>query len=125
VDPADVAALVAIAERLRPDLTIVGPELPLVNGIGDAFRGRRWTIVAPSRQAAQLEGSKIFAKQFLLRQGIPTAKQYGTFDTSEAAVKAFSGLDWPVVIKADGLCAGKGVLVAEDEATAENFIRRA
>jgi phosphoribosylamine---glycine ligase len=125
VDTGDVPALVAIAERLGPDLTIVGPELPLVNGVGDAFRSRGWPIVAPSRQAAQLEGSKIFAKQFLLRQGIPTAKQYGTFDTAESAVKALSGLDWPVVIKADGLCAGKGVLVAEDAATAENFIRRA
>src|SRR6202171_6036871 len=69
-DPADVPALVALAERLSPDLTIVGPELPLVNGIGDAFRSRSWPIVAPSRQAAQLEGSKIFAKQFLQRHGI-------------------------------------------------------
>jgi phosphoribosylamine---glycine ligase len=124
VDPADVAALVAIAERLRPDLTIVGPELPLVNGIGDAFRGRDWPIIAPSREAAQLEGSKIFAKQFLLRQGIPTAKQYGAFDTAQSAVNAFSEMHWPVVIKADGLCAGKGVFVAEDAASAEDFIRR-
>src|SRR6202158_3222457 len=75
-DPADVPALVALAERLSPDLTIVGPELPLVNGIGDAFRSRSWPIVAPSRQAAQLEGSKIFAKQFLQRHGIPTAQIY-------------------------------------------------
>ena len=125
VDTGDVPALVAIAERLGPDLTIVGPELPLVNGVGDAFRSRGWPIVAPSRLAARLEGSKIFTKQFLLRQGIPTARQYGTFDTSESAVKALTGLDWPVVIKADGLCAGKGVLVAEDAVTAEDFIRRA
>jgi phosphoribosylamine--glycine ligase len=125
VDTADVPALVALAERLGPDLTIVGPELPLVNGVGDAFRSRGWPIVAPSRQAAQLEGSKIFAKQFLLRQGIPTARQYGTFDAAESAVKALSGLDWPAVIKADGLCAGKGVFVAEDAPSAEDFIRRA
>jgi phosphoribosylamine---glycine ligase len=123
-DPADVPALVALAERLSPDLTIVGPELPLVNGIGDAFRTRGWPIVAPSQQAAQLEGSKIFAKEFLHRHGIPTAQMYGAYDTAEAAVSALSGLNFPVVIKADGLCAGKGVFVAQDAASAEDFIRR-
>ena len=123
-DPADVAGLVALAERLSPDLTIVGPELPLVNGIGDAFRTRGWPIVAPSKQAAQLEGSKIFAKRFLRRQGIPTAQVYGEFDTSQGAIAALSSVDWPVVIKADGLCAGKGVFVAQDAAAAEDFIRR-
>jgi len=124
-DPADVRALVALAERLGPDLTIVGPELPLVNGIGDAFRDRGWPIVAPSQQAAQLEGSKVFTKEFLRRQGIPTAKMYGVFNTSREAVAALSHLSWPVVIKADGLCAGKGVFVAQDRASAEDFIRRA
>ena len=123
-DPADVPGLVALAERLSPDLTIVGPELPLVNGIGDAFRTRGWPIVAPSQQAAQLEGSKIFAKRFLRRQGIPTAQMYGEFDTSQDAVAALSSVDWPVVIKADGLCAGKGVFVAQDATSAEDFIRR-
>lgn len=123
-DPADVPGLVALAERLSPNLTIVGPELPLVNGIGDAFRTRGWPIVAPSQQAAQLEGSKIFAKQFLRRQGIPTAQMYGEFDTSQDAITALSSVDWPVVIKADGLCAGKGVFVAQDAAAAEDFIRR-
>src|ERR1700724_3694969 len=87
-DPADVPGLVALAERLSPDLTIVGPELPLVNGIGDPFRSRRWPIVAPSQQAAQLEGSKIFAKEFLHRQSIPTAQMYGVFDTAREAVGA-------------------------------------
>jgi phosphoribosylamine---glycine ligase len=125
VDPANVPALVAMTERLGPDLTVVGPELPLVNGVGDAFRDRGWPIVAPSRQAAQLEGSKIFAKQFLRRYGIPTAEMYGEFDTAQSAVNALSGLDWPVVIKADGLCAGKGVFVAQDAPSAEDFIRRA
>jgi phosphoribosylamine--glycine ligase len=123
-DPADVPVLVALAERLSPDLTLVGPELPLVNGIGDAFRSRGWPIVAPSQQAAQLEGSKIFAKEFLQRQGIPTAQMYGAYDTARAAVSALSGLNGPVVIKADGLCAGKGVFVAQDAASAEDFIRR-
>ena len=123
-DPANVAELVALAERLGPDLTIVGPELPLVNGIGDAFRERGWPIVAPSQQAAQLEGSKVFAKQFLERHHIPTAQMYGVFENARDAVRALSGLTWPVVIKADGLCAGKGVLVAQDAASAEDFIHR-
>jgi phosphoribosylamine--glycine ligase len=123
-DPADVPGLVALAERLSPDLTIVGPEVPLVNGIGDAFRSRGWPVVAPSQQAAQLEGSKIFAKEFLRRQGIPTAQMYGVFDTARDAVGELSKVDWPMVIKADGLCAGKGVFVAQDMASAEDFIRR-
>jgi phosphoribosylamine--glycine ligase len=123
-DPANVAEIVALAEFLKPDLTVVGPELPLVNGIGDAFRGRGWPIVAPSQQAAQLEGSKVFAKQFLERHHIPTAQMYGAFESVQEAVHALSGLKWPVVIKADGLCAGKGVLVAHDAASAEDFIHR-
>src|SRR5258705_1252091 len=123
-DPANVAELVALAERLSPDLTVVGPELPLVNGIGDAFRERSWPIVAPSQQAAQLEGSKVFAKEFLERHHIPTAKMYGAFENARDAVQALSGLTWPVVIKADGLSAGKGVFVAQDTASAEDFIHR-
>jgi phosphoribosylamine--glycine ligase len=123
-DPADVPQLVALAERISPDLTIVGPELPLVNGIGDAFRSRGWPVVAPSQQAAQLEGSKIFAKEFLRRHNIPTAQTYGVYGAARDAVAALSGLNSPVVIKADGLCAGKGVLVAQDAASAEDFIRR-
>ena len=124
-DAADVSGLVALADRLKPDLTIVGPELPLVNGVGDAFRARNWPIVAPSRQAAALEGSKIFAKEFLQRHRIPTAKTYGMFSSSGGAVDALLRLQWPVVIKADGLCAGKGVFVAPDAPSAEDFIRRA
>ena len=81
VDPGDVPKLVAIANELKPDLTIVGPELPLVNGIGDTFTQRKWPIVAPSQHAAQLEGSKIFAKQFLQRHNIATAKMYGAYDS--------------------------------------------
>lgn len=123
-DPVDVPGLVALAERLKPDLTMVGPELPLVNGIGDAFRKRGWPIVAPSQQAAQLEGSKIFSKQFLERHHIPTAQTYGAYDDAQEGVRALSGLKWPVVIKADGLCAGKGVFVAQDSASAQDFIHR-
>jgi phosphoribosylamine--glycine ligase len=120
----DVATLVALAEKLQPDLTIVGPELPLVNGLTDAFRQRNWAIVGPSQQAAQLEGSKIFSKEFLQRHNIPTAKMYGTFDSPEDAYSALRSVTWPVVIKADGLCAGKGVFLAPDFAAAQDFIER-
>lgn len=124
IDAGDVAALVHFAEETRPDLTVVGPELPLVNGLADAFRAAKWPIVGPSRQAAQLEGSKIFAKQFLQRHGIPTATMLGTFDSAQAAYAALREVTWPLVIKADGLCAGKGVFVAPDLEDARDFIER-
>jgi phosphoribosylamine--glycine ligase len=124
IDVGDVGAIVAFAERVHPDLTIVGPELPLVNGLTDAFRQRNWAVVGPSQQAAQLEGSKIFSKEFLVRHGIPTAKMYGTYDSSTEAYKALHSVAWPVVIKADGLCAGKGVFLAPDFAAAKDFIER-
>jgi phosphoribosylamine--glycine ligase len=124
IDAGDVAGLVAFAEENRPDLTVVGPELPLVNGIGDAFRERGWGIVGPSKQAAQLEGSKIFSKEFLQRHEIPTSKMYGAFESAKVAYAALRNVTWPVVIKADGLCAGKGVLVAQDLDEARDFIER-
>jgi phosphoribosylamine--glycine ligase len=123
-DTGDVGGLVAVAADLSPDLTVVGPELPLVNGIVDEFMRRGWPLVGPSKQAAQLEGSKIFAKEFLQRHRIPTAKLYGWYDTQTGANAALRGVDWPVVIKADGLCAGKGVLVAPDADAASSFIAR-
>ena len=124
LDVGDVAAIVTLAEKIQPDLTVVGPELPLVNGVTDAFRRRNWSIVGPSQQAAQLEGSKIFSKEFLQRHGIPTAKMYGTYDSAIAAYAALRAVTWPVVIKADGLCAGKGVFLAPDFDAARNFIER-
>ncbi len=124
VDAGDVAALVELAQRTAPDLTIVGPEVPLVNGVVDAFTARQWPIVGPTKQAAQLEGSKVFTKKFLERHQIPTAHLFGFYDSPRAAYRALDTLKWPVVIKADGLCAGNGVLVAPDRAAAENFIAR-
>jgi len=124
IDAGDVAGLAAFAEKNRPDLTVVGPELPLVNGIGDAFRERAWAIVGPSKQAAQLEGSKVFSKEFLQRHNIPTAKTYGAFESAKEAYAALRNITWPVVIKADGLCGGKGVLVAQDFDEARDFIER-
>jgi phosphoribosylamine--glycine ligase len=122
MDAGDVAALVALAEKTAPDLTVVGPELPLVNGISDAFALRNWPIVGPSRQAAQLEGSKIFSKEFLLRHNIPTAKMYGAYHSPGDAYAALNGVHWPLVIKADGLCAGKGVVLAPDAESARQFL---
>lgn len=121
-DAGDVSSLVSLAENLTPDLTVVGPELPLVNGISDAFAARKWPIVGPSQRAAQIEGSKIFSKEFLLRHKIPTANMYGAYDSAQAAYAALAAVSWPLVLKADGLCAGKGVVVARDAAQAREFI---
>jgi phosphoribosylamine--glycine ligase len=122
VEAGDVDGLVALAERIQPDLTVVGPEIALANGLTDAFRARNWPIVGPSQQAAQLEASKIFSKEFLLRHKIPTAKMYGAFDSAPEALRALDQVAWPLVIKADGLCAGKGVCLAANPAEAKDFI---
>jgi phosphoribosylamine--glycine ligase len=124
VDVSDVPALAVLAEKIRPDLTVVGPELPLVNGISDAFAQRRWPIIGPSQKAAQLEGSKIFAKEFLQRHSIPTAKMYGAYDSAPKAQEALRAISGPVVIKADGLCAGKGVFLAQTAAEGADFLER-
>jgi phosphoribosylamine--glycine ligase len=123
-DIGDVAGLVAVAEKLGPDMTVVGPELPLVNGIVDAFAERKWAVVGPTKNGAQLEGSKVFTKEFLERHKIPTAAMYGAYDSPGGAYGALCEVDWPVVIKADGLCAGKGVFVAPNPDAATDFIER-
>ena len=124
VGPDDIGALVSLAENLKPDLTVVGPEAPLVAGVRNKFECRHMRLVGPSQRDARLEGSKIYAKQFMDRYGIPTATLYGDFESPIEAIRALDAVDWPVVIKADGLCGGKGVLVAETRAEAESFIRR-
>src|SRR6516164_2156124 len=124
VDAGDVGALTVLAEKVSPDLTVVGPELPLVNGLVDVFTERKWPVVGPMRKAAELEGSKIFAKEFLERHNIPTAVMYGHYDSAGGAYSALCAVDWPVVIKADGLCAGKGVCVAANPDAATDFIER-
>jgi len=124
IEAGDIGKITAFAEKMRPDLTIVGPELPLVNGIGDMFRDRGWPIVAPSKQASQLEGSKVFTKEFLGRHRIPTARMHGVFDSAAAARTSLGDVEWPLVIKADGLCAGKGVYLAPDVVSASDFIDR-
>ena len=124
VNADDVGGLVALAERLKPDMTVVGPEAPLVAGIRNKFECRGMRLVGPSQRDARLEGSKIYSKSFMDRYGIPNATLYGTFDSAPEAIRALDAVDWPVVIKADGLCGGKGVLVAETRLEAEAFIRR-
>lgn len=124
VDASNMEAIVALAERLRPDLTVVGPEAPLVAGIGDEFEKRGWLLAGPKKMGAQLEGSKIFAKDFLVRHAIPTASVYGMHDSPGDAYSALCAVDWPMVIKADGLCGGKGVLVTASPDEATEFVER-
>ena len=124
IDAGDIDAIVALAEKIQLDLTVVGPELPLVNGLTDAFRQRNWAVVGPSQQAAQLEGSKVFSKKFLERHRIPTARMYGAFDSPQETYRTLNSVNFPVVIKADGLCAGKGVFLAPDFAAAKDFVER-
>jgi phosphoribosylamine---glycine ligase len=124
LDLKDVQAAADLASELGADLTIAGPELPLVLGIADEFAGRGLALLGPVRQAAQLEGSKIFAKQFMERHGIPTAAVRGICDSLAGALAALDSLGGPSVIKADGLCAGKGVLVTSSRSEAEHFVER-
>ncbi|HTV57258.1 MAG TPA: phosphoribosylamine--glycine ligase [Verrucomicrobiae bacterium] len=125
LDLSDLQAAADLAEHLGANLTIVGPELPLVCGVADEFARRGLRVLGPVQKAARLEGSKIFSKEFLERHGIPTAKLYGVFDSARAAREALRGAQWPLVIKADGLCAGKGVLVAGSMEEASEFLERA
>jgi phosphoribosylamine--glycine ligase len=123
-DLADISSLAGLAERLRIDLTVVGPEQPLVDGIADEFGRRKLGIIGPSREHAQLEGSKLFAKDFLGRHNIPTARVYGVFASAEHAARQLESLSYPIVLKAEGLCGGKGVLVAKSYAEAIEFAER-
>ena len=118
----DIDRLVSFAKENQIDLTIVGPEVPLVKGITDKFESLGLNCFGPSRKAAQLEGSKEFMKDFLTRHGIPTA-EYESFSDLELAIKHLQRSKVPLVIKADGLAAGKGVTVAQSYAEAEKAIR--
>ncbi|NLU97380.1 phosphoribosylamine--glycine ligase [Marinomonas sp. UCMA 3892] len=113
----DIADLVAFAKKENIDLTIVGPEAPLVIGVVDAFEKEGLAIFGPTAAAAQLEGSKAFTKDFLARHNIPTAA-YGNFTEIEPAVAYIKQHGAPIVVKADGLAAGKGVILAQTEAEA-------
>ncbi len=115
------AHYLAVAESVDAGLTVVGPEAPLVAGVVDAFRAGGRAIFGPCAAAARLEGSKIFAKNFLRQSEIPTAAFAAVADAGEAR-RALDRFSYPVVIKADGLAAGKGVVVAADRAMAESAI---
>jgi phosphoribosylamine--glycine ligase len=106
----DVAGLLKFAKKERIDLTVVGPEVPLVLGIVDEFENAGLKIFGPSKTAAQLEGSKVFSKEFMLRRNIPTAT-FMSFDRMDDAVAFLKHAQYPLVVKADGLAAGKGVLI--------------
>jgi phosphoribosylamine--glycine ligase len=112
----------AAAEAMQPDLTVVGPEAPLVAGVVDQFRSRGLTITGPTSEMAQLEASKIHSKEFMQRTGIPTAR-FARVEAEDAAIRALAAFDYPVVVKADGLAAGKGVVIAQDRHAAESAIR--
>ncbi|MDX1304194.1 phosphoribosylamine--glycine ligase [Photobacterium sp.] len=118
----DISALVAFAQENHIDLTIVGPEAPLVIGVVDAFRAAGLPIFGPTQAAAQLEGSKAFTKDFLARHQIPTA-EYQNFTEIEPALAYLREKGAPIVVKADGLAAGKGVIVAMTLEEAENAVR--
>lgn len=118
----DTTEYAAAAESINADLTVVGPETPLADGIVDQFRARGLRIFGPPQEQAQLESSKIYAKEFMRRAGIPTARfvRAHSYDAASAALRQFS---LPVVIKADGLAAGKGVIIANDAGEAAAAIR--
>jgi phosphoribosylamine--glycine ligase len=124
IDPCDPEAVVALAQERRVDLIVVGPEAPLVAGVADAARAAGIATFGPSAAAAQLEGSKGFTKDLCARAGIPTAA-YARVETEVEAVAALDSFSIPVVIKADGLAAGKGVTVAMSRDEAEAAIRAA
>ncbi len=117
LEPTDAEALIRFARDQQIDLCIIGPEAPLVAGVSDALVAAGLRCCGPSRQAARLEGSKDFAKAFMQRHGIPTAA-YRTFEEREQALAYLDQVGAPVVVKADGLAAGKGVVVAETLAEA-------
>jgi phosphoribosylamine--glycine ligase len=117
----DVDAIVGLVERQDVDLTVVGPEVPLVAGLADVLRKRGRNVFGPSAAAARIEGSKAFAKDVMARRGVPTARA-GAFDDVQKAVAFVDELGGAAVVKADGLAAGKGVVVASDRETAVRAI---
>jgi len=119
-DLKDLNSIVSLATRLAPDLTVVGPELPLTLGVVDEFPRRGWPVFGPTQAAARLESSKSFAKEFLQRHRIPTA-HFAICDSIDQVRSALSHFHAPVVVKADGLAAGKGVVIAKTKEEAASL----
>jgi len=126
LDPLDTDAVVRFVRRDRIDLTVVGPEAPLGRGLADRLQAEGLRVFGPTKAAAQLETSKAFAKDFMQRHAVPTARYRvcGSADEAIAAIRSGEFGD-ALVVKADGLAAGKGVVVAPDRATAESAVRSA
>ena len=122
VSAEDVPGLLAWAKANKPDLTVVGPEVALCLGVVDAFEKEGLRIFGPCAAGAKMEGSKAFSKDVMEKAGVPTARSE-TFTDCAAALKALEGFELPVVIKADGLAAGKGVIIAQTRAEAESAVR--
>ncbi len=121
VDPNDAAAVLAFAQRNGIDLVIVGPEAPLVAGVADVLEAAGIAVFGPTKAAARLEGSKGFTKDLARDFAIPTAR-YRWFDEPRSAKRHLGTVSYPIVIKADGLAAGKGVVIADDQATATRTV---
>ena len=113
IGDSDIENLLKFAKENQIDLTIVGPEIPLVAGIVDAFEEEGLKIFGPNKECAQLEGSKAFSKDFMIRHNLPTAK-YKEYTNLDEAISEIDSFGYPVVIKADGLAAGKGVVIPEN-----------
>ena len=124
VEMADPAAVLDLAAREEVDLTVIGPELPLARGVADRFGEAGRPLFGPLQNAARLESSKVFAKGFMDRHGVPTAR-YRVCETEAESLEACETFGFPVVVKADGLAAGKGVTVAADRATALSAVHDA
>ena len=120
VDLKKLQSIIDLASQLRPDVTVVGPELPLQLGIVDEFNRRGWPIFGPTAAAAQLETSKSFAKEFMQRRRIPTS-HYAICDSSDEVRDALGRFSAPVVVKADGLAAGKGVVICKTKEEAASI----
>ena len=121
-DAGDVQGIVALAKEHRIDLTIVGPEAPLAMGLSDALQSEGLTVFGPTRKAARIESSKVFAKELMTECGIPTAS-YWVFDDFRNAMSFIDERGLPIVIKADGLAAGKGAFVCRTEDDVDEALR--
>jgi len=122
-DVLDRERVAAVAREMSAHLVVIGPEAPLAAGLADELRAQGFAVFGPSRGAARLESSKIFAREFMQRHGVPSAR-FESFSTATEALLALEGAAYPCVVKADGLAAGKGAIVCRDRASAVSAVRR-
>lgn len=122
IEVTDIQGLLKFAKNKKIDLTVVGPETPLVLGIADVFKKEKLKIFGPSQKASQIEGSKTFSKELMKKYKIPTA-EFNTFDNFKDSENYLQKTKYPIVIKADGLCMGKGVAVCKNKKEAERFLK--